>query len=303
MQISQRKQELMGEIFILCKLPIVGLLPIIINYTTKLMPPMLFASLSTFAAALFMFFYIWAKGEFKKTADRKALPSLIGVTLFSIVIPLALIFTGTSMTSSINTTLLLQTELFFTFIIAGFFLKEDMTWQKIVGASLLILGVTAVVYKGGFTNNWGNILIIAGTASYPIGNIFGKKALRITSPTIILFVRNSLAWPVLLLMSFAIEKYNLNFSQYLKDNFHFILINGILIYALSKILWYEGLKRLDISKAVPLGIASPVFSIAYAYLFLKEIPTQQQLVGLFVIFAGIFILTRKKQIIEPAADY
>lgn len=289
------REERIGELFIASKLPIVGILPILINYTTKFMPPLLFAGASALIAAIFLIPYLAFTKQIEKIFERRVWPYLLGVTLFIIILPLAFIYVGSSKTSSINTTLLLQMELLFTFIICGAFFKEKITLQRIVGGLAILAGASIVLFKGGISGlNLGDFLIIAGTVFYPIGNIFAKHALQMTSASVIIFVRSFLGGLALIAMSILFEKYALSVSGYIARDLLFILANGILLQLISKILWYQGLKRIDITKAVSIGIAMPAFSLLYAFLFLKEIPTLTQWIGFFAIIAGLFVITRKK---------
>lgn len=294
MKMHLDKQEHIGEIFILSKLPIVGILPILINYTTKLMPPLLFAGASALIAAILLIPYLVFTKQIWKIFDRKVFPYLLGVTLFIIIVPLSFIYVGSSKTSSINTTLLLQTELFFTFIICGAFFGEKITPQRIIGGVAILAGASIVLFKETLTPNLGDLLIITGTMFYPIGKIFAKKALGMTSASVIIFVRSFLGGLTLVGLSFLFEKYALSMRDYIVRDILFILINGILLQLVSKILWYQGLKRIDITKAVSIGIAMPVFSLLYAFLFLKEVPTLTQWIGFFAILMGLFVITRKR---------
>lgn len=312
MKTHREKEERIGELFILSKLPIVGILPILINYTTKLMPPLLFAGASALIAAILLIPYLVFTKQIWKIFDRKVFPYLLGVTLFIIIVPLSFIYVGSSKTSSINTTLLLQTELFFTFIVCGAFevapfwrikclaslrlglFGEKITPQRIIGGVAILAGASIVLFKETLTPNLGDLLIITGTMFYPIGNIFAKKALGMTSASVIIFVRSFLGGLTLVGLSFLFEKYALSMRDYIVRDILFILINGILLQLVSKILWYQGLKRIDITKAVSIGIAMPVFSLLYAFLFLKEVPTLTQWIGFFAILMGLFVITRKK---------
>ena len=138
-------------------------------------------------------------------------------------------------------------------------------------------------------------MIIAGILFFPIVCIYGIKALKLTTPAVILFVRSILGGTILILISLLFENYQVSFSRYVVDNFKFILLNGVFICGLSRLLWYEGLKRLDISKATSLAMSYPAFSLFYSYIFLKEIPTIFQWIGFMIIFCGIFILTYKRK--------
>ena len=268
---------------------------LLVNYITKLMPPILFAGLSTIMAGVALFTYILITKQLFKLKDIQALKYILAVTLFVIIIPSILIFTGTSKTSGINTTILLQTEILFAFLICGVFIGEKITPQRIGGAIIIVIGAIAILYNGTLQINRGDLLIIAGTFFFPIGGIYGKKALKLTTPAVILFVRSILGGTILILISLLFENYQVSFSRYVVDNFKFILLNGVFICGLSRLLWYEGLKRLDISKATSLAMSYPAFSLFYSYIFLKEIPTIFQWIGFMIIFCGIFILTYKRK--------
>jgi drug/metabolite transporter (DMT)-like permease len=287
--------ERLGESLIICEVLVYALFPIVVNYTTKIMPPILFAGLSTIMAGVALFTYILIDKQLSKLKNIQALKYILAVTLFVIIIPSIFIFTGTSKTSGINTTILLQTEILFAFFICGIFVGEKITPQRIGGAVMVVIGAVAILYNGTFQINRGDLLIIAGTFFFPIGNIYAKKALELTTPAVILFVRSFLGGMILVFISLLSENYQVSLSGYAMDNFEFILLNGALIYGLSRLLWYEGLKRLDISKATSLAMSYPAFSLFYSYIFLKEIPTIYQWMGFIIIFFGVFILTYKRK--------
>ncbi|MEK9132204.1 MAG: DMT family transporter [Patescibacteria group bacterium] len=289
-----RKQERIGELFILAQAALYGFLPIIANYATKLMPPVLFAGVCTSIAALCLLPYIIFTGQIRHLLDKKTLLLLGGITLFIVVIPSIFVFIGTSKTSSINTTILLQTELLFTFIICGIFAGEKITLHKGLGALVLLIGATTVLYQGGLKLNWGDLLIVIGTSFYPIGNILSKKALDLTTPVIILFFRSAFGGAMLIAFSLMFERYDATPFEYIKNNLGSILVCTILVYLISKLFWYQGLKRIKISQATAISICMPAFGLFYAVIFLGEIPTLYQVAGLVVIIAGLVLLTHQK---------
>ena len=69
---------------------------------------------------------------------------------------------------------------------------------------------------------------------------------------------------------------------------------------LSKLLWYEGLKRIDVSKAIAMSTGTfPALSLILAVVFLHEIPSAYQLSGLVIVVAGAYILLSKAQKVAP----
>lgn len=296
---SKISREKTGGLLILGETLMYSFFPIIVAYTTKIMPPILFAGLSTFTASITLFIFLLIRGNLKSLKNPDTIKYSLGVTLFIIIIPSILIFTGSSKTSGINTTILLQSEILFTLIIFGLFSIEKITFKRVVGALIVLAGTIFIVYNGRAGINSGDLLIIAGTFFYPIGNIFAKKALEIAPPAAILFIRSFLGGIVLISLSLAFEDQT-NVLGKISAYWPLILVNGIFIYHISKILWYEGIKRIDISKAIPISVGGyPAFSLIFAILFLSEIPTIYQLVGFFVVLAGIFVLMKKDKKTVP----
>lgn len=295
---NKQKQEKIGELFIFGEILTFATFPIIINYATRLMPPVFFAAVSTLLAGFCLLPYLIFTKQIRAIFERKTVALVLGVALFIVIIPSIFIFTGTSKTSSINTTLLLQTELLFTFIICGLFFGEKITKQKLLGGLAVVIGATIILYKKSFQFNIGDILIIAGTVFYPIGNIFAKKALKIATPSVILFMRSIIGGLFLLLISFYFEKFGALPLEYAKENWKIILLNGAVVYLASKLLWYKGFRYIEISKAISISMAMPAISLVYAAAFLHEIPTMQQTAGFVVVITGLLLLTRKKRAIE-----
>jgi len=57
--------------------------------------------------------------------------------------------------------------------------------------------------------------------------------------------------------------------------------------------WYEGLKDLALSKAVSIMLGYPIFSMIFAMVFLHEIPTVYQVLGMSITIGGLFILVKR----------
>jgi drug/metabolite transporter (DMT)-like permease len=294
MQLKQ-KQERVGEKFLISYMILYALAPILANYTAKNFQPILVAAVTTLITAVALFFILAAKRQMREIFNKKAFGPIFGNTMFNIVVPLALIFVGTSKTSAINTTLLHQTELLFAFLVSGLFYGEMITRQKLVGGTIVLLGTIAVLYNGTFELKLGDLLIIAGTALYPFGNHYAKQALLLAQPSIVLFLRTIMGGIMLLMISFVLEGWPKEVLPAF-DQKQLALFAGLILglLGIAKLLWFEGLKRLDVSKSTAIVIAGPAFSLVYAVALLHEIPTLYQLAGMLIIIAGLFILMKQK---------
>ncbi len=289
-----RSQEHIGELFVISQVALYGLFPVIINYVTQKMPPILYAALVTLTAAVVLFLYLLFTKKLFLIFNRKAFKYILGTTIFVGIIPSILIFTGTRMSSATNTAILLESEVFFTFLICGIFFGEKITKHRLLGAFTILVGASAILYQGSLSINIGDLMVIAGTAFFPVGNRMAQKALKLCPPSIVLFLRSIIGGIALLFVSFIFENSISQTLPQFKENLLFILINGILVFAIAKSLWYEGIRRIDISKAISIGISAPAFSLIFAMIFLKEMPNIYQLTGFVLVIAGVYIVTRKR---------
>ncbi|MEK7524686.1 MAG: DMT family transporter [Patescibacteria group bacterium] len=294
-------KERKGELILIGYNLIAAFFPIVANYSGKLMPPILFAALSNLLAAFVTIIYLAARGQAHRVWEKKTLPLLLGVSIFIIAIPSALIFWGAHQTSGINTSLFLQMELPFTLIIYALFFHEVLTARKYFGAMLIGLGSVAILYNGSLHFNWGDLAIIASTIFFPLGNWYAKRAIEMTTGVVVVCARNLYGGVLLLIMSFFIEP-GADLQQNFTQHFWMIALYGIVIMGLAKQIWYAGLKYLSVSKAISIHTSQSALSLVYAMIFLREIPTLYQWMGLTVIMGGLFAMTYRGKTPAPLVE-
>lgn len=293
---SSKKCERSAEMFIFASILFGALEPIAINYSVKLISPILFAGLYVSFCSILFFFYVLATKTFRDIFNKKAFKYILGLTALIVVIPSTMIFIGSKMTSGINTALLLQTEILFTLLICGAFYKEKITSKKLVSSLLILAGAILILYNGSLNLNTGGLLIIAATVFYPFGNMCAKEALKLSPLAPILFLRSFLGGISLLVISLIFENSAPQIIPGIKTIMSSIIIVSIIIIVIAKIFWYKGLKNMEIGKAIGISTASPAMSLIFAVIFLSEIPTVYQIVGLLVIITGVYFLTGKTKL-------
>lgn len=293
--VMKEHQIRIGEYSLLAYAALAAFFPIVAHYETRVMPPILFAGISTVVSGLGIFFYLLAKKIQSAqvtpifSLNKKALPSIIINMFCSVVIPFFLFFIGASLTSAVNTVLLPHTEVVFALLICGLFCGEHITLRKGLSAALILLGVFFVLYTKNFTPHFGDLLIIASAFFFPIGNIFLKKALALAHPHTILFVRQTLGGVLLVLASVLFEDFS-SFS--LLHNLPLILFNGIVILGIARLFWFQGIKLLDVGTSTLISTAQPALGLLYAFAFLGVTPTVFQGAGFAIIVLGIFMLVK-----------
>lgn len=292
-----KQEEKIGIIFALTGAAMWGIFPVLVNRGTQNIPPIMFAAITTLLAAFGSFLYAALKGKLHELKNKKSYSSLLMVTLCIVIIPYILFFIGSSKTSGINSSFLLLSEIIFTLLFTPL-IGEKTTTKKLIGAIGIFIGATLILYNGTFTLNAGDILIIFSTATYPIGNFYAKKALNYVSPAIILLVRFFLGGFFIFFVALLAEPQS-NITETMFQNWEIILFTGIVLLGIGKVIWYEGLKRLDISKAISLSMTFPLFSLIVLIAFFQEIPSTFQWAGILVMAFGVYFSIKRKST-DPA---
>src|SRR3989339_527619 len=258
-----KNTEHFGIILALLSAALWGLFPVMVNQGTKSIPPITFAALSTLLAAIGVLFFALRQKNLKQLKNKAAWRPMLMVTLSVVIIPYILFF---------------------------------------IGASRVFAGGLLILYNGTLAFNLGDLIIILSTVTYPLGNFYAKKALNLVSPTIILLTRFFLGGLVILFFALAIER-PAGLGRIIIDHWFLLLFNGLILLGLNKIIWYESLKRLDISKAISLGLTSPLFSLAVLIFVVGEKISLYQWGGLLIMMAGVYFSAKRKSVDPQTTKY
>jgi len=295
------KQENRGVLLALISAALWGIFPVMVNRQSHHIPPLTFAATSTLLAAAGAFIYTVLKRKLVELKKKEAYASLLMITLCIVIIPYVLFFIGSSKTSGINTSLLLLSEIIFTLIFTPL-IGEKTTVEKLIGALGIFVGALLILYNGKFKLNIGDILVTASTATYPIGNFYAKKVLNQVSPSTILFVRFFLGGLFILLLSMLMET-QASILTIMRIDWPAVLVTGIILLGVGKIIWYEALSRLDISKAISLGMTFPLFSLVILIGISKEEISHYQWLGMAIMMFGVYFTIRRESVNPRSTKY
>lgn len=288
-----KNSESAGVLFTLTSAMLWGIFPILANAWSGIFPPLYFGAIISLCTAAGSIIWMIARGKTHELRNTKAYFSLFMVSMCIVCIPSILFFIGTSQTTGINSSVLMLSEIVFTLMFTPFF-GEKNTTQKYIGTLGILIGGTLVLYSGGrISLNTGDILILLSTLTFPIGNFYSKRALYFVSPSVVLSARYTIGGIGILVASFAFESHTNLWNQTIKHLPFFILVGGILL-TVCKITFYEGMKRLDISKVISLEMTYPFFSILVLYVFFDKHIAWYQCAGICIMVVGAFYSMKRK---------
>lgn len=285
------RHETKGVLFAFANAALYGIFPVVVNRTSRHVAPLTYAAISTLLAAAGSFVYMALGGKLHELKKKESYSSLVMVTLCIVIVPYVLFFIGSAGTSGINTSFLLLSEVVFTLMFTPL-IGEKTTPGKLAGAAGILVGAGLILYNGEFRLNLGDMLIVASTMTYPIGNFYAKKALGSVSPPTILLVRFSLGGLFLLLLAMLFEGRCAVAAA--AAQWPLIAFTGLVVLGVGKIVWYEALGRLDISKAISLGMTFPLFSTILLVGIFREKVSGCQWAGIAVMMVGVFFSVRRR---------
>ncbi len=216
---------------------------------------------------------------------------------------LGLGYTGLKSVSAGLGGLIVSANPVFTAALAALFLGERLTWRKIAGLLLGILGVGLIVWHRmsvGTDSLHGILFTLASLASIVAGTILFK----LLAPKGSLWIGNgvqNLAGGIALLpfaFSFA-DVGDIVPSTRLFAAFAFLVLGGSI---LAYLLWFHLLKVCGATAASAYHFLMPPLAMLFAWLVLGEHVAFRDLLGVIPVVAGIYLVTRPAAAARPSSE-
>jgi drug/metabolite transporter (DMT)-like permease len=213
---------------------------------------------------------------------------------------LGLGYTGLQTVSAGLGTLIVSANPVFTAVLAALFLGEQLTWRKIAGLLLGIVGVGFIVWHRmsvGTDSLHGILFTLASLASIVAGTILFK----VLSPKGSLWIGNGIqnlaAGLVLVPFAFTLADVgDIVPSARLLEAFAFLTLGGSI---LGYLLWFHLLKVCGATAASAYHFLMPPLGMLFAWMVLGEHVTGRDLLGIIPVALGIYLVTRPARV--PAA--
>jgi drug/metabolite transporter (DMT)-like permease len=264
-------------------------------------PFALVALRSISAAALF-----WITSLFmpKQPVNRKDLLFLFSVSFFGVVINQTLFLVGLSMTTPINSSIILSTNPIFAFIFAALILKERITFLKGTGLSIGLSGVMLLILQNGMpdlgsSTFLGDIFSMVNTISWAFYTVVIKRMLEKYHPVTVM------KWTFLFGMLTNIP---IGYHQWSTMDWtsiplvSWLQIGFVIVGAtyLGYLLIIFGLRRLSPTIVSTYTYTQPIIAAYLATLMGQDHIDVVMILSALLIFAGVFVVSfqRKEKKIE-----
>ncbi|MBT9165068.1 MAG: hypothetical protein DDT22_01284 [candidate division WS2 bacterium] len=180
-------------------------------------------------------------------------------------------------------------------IASYFFLGEIITVNMLLGALLILLGMTLLTnekslssqdksdnYKGYFFS------FLAGTC-WAIASVFLKLGISGVHPFLVNFIRLPAAILPLIILSRGEKLKNIS-----RNNLNWLLVltctSGILDQVVASYFFFTAIQHIGIAKTTILGVTSPLFVAPLSIIFLKEKITLKVALGTILCVLGAWFI-------------
>lgn len=272
-----------------------ALFPIFGKLALSTIPPLVLAALRVASAALLLeSIRRFATGETLASRDRKRvfLYALLGVSFNQVLFIL-----GLSMTTAINTSILMATIPVFTLAVAVLLGREAMTGHA--GVGVLLAGAGALILLNVQNFDWGNrsirgnCLLIANSISYSFYLVLSRPILaRYRVLTIVSGVFRYGAVPIVLFSASALAGFHP--SQVTSLSWGSLVAVVVLCTVLPYLLNSWALARTDASRVAFYVFLQPLIASVLAILILREKLTLRTGTAALLIFAGLAVSVSKR---------
>jgi drug/metabolite transporter (DMT)-like permease len=230
--------------------------------------------------------------------DRKDWLRFLACGLFGMTINMLMFFKGLSLSTPINSSVVITLVPVILLILSVIFLKEKITWRKYVGIGLGLLGALFLIFFGMKIQNnapnipLGNVLFLVNATSYSIYLIIVKPLVKkynsITLMKWLFLIAFIINFPIGINEFIAVEWSQLPVG--IISKLAFVVIGTTFFTYLFNIY---ALKQLQPSTIGALIYLQPVIAVLFAIIVGSDSLTPIRVGAAALIFIGVFLSTRK----------
>ena len=267
-----------------------GLTGPVMKLTLQSVPIFSLAFIRFGAASILLFPFVVNKLKIKK----EDLPIIIIAAFSGVTFNIAFFFWGLTLTTALNSGIIIATAPLFILLGAVIFLKEKITRRLIVGLIIGVIGIGIIIGQdvlknGASLSPLGDFIILLSLLAFVFYDILSKKLFKRYSPLTITFYSFLIGAISFFPASYFEFVNNSAWMTKLDSNMLFGIIFGIFFSSFAAYsFWQWGLSKIDAAQAGFFYYLDPVSSTLGAVILLSEKITQPFVLGSILIFLGLF---------------
>lgn len=234
----------------------------------------------------------------KSQPNKREFSLIFLVAICGAVIAPSLYFFGLESTKASDATVLSNSEIVFTVILATLFFKERLGRKGKFAMILIFFGVFTLSTNFNVANlqinfqNFGNWLILATMFFWSIDNNISKIITRTVDVSKLVFLKSLIGGIILFAAILIIGVPIIIQSQDLPQ----VILLGIVSFALPMYFFYKAIKKVGAIRTILIFSTSSLFGLVYTSIFLGEMIQEYHIVSSATMILGILILFRDNKL-------
>ncbi len=250
-------------------------------------------SVRSLFVAFIALIYVFVTNKGRLKVSRRQLSALFYIAFAAVVAAELLYFYAISKIPVVNAVLIAHLQPIFIVLMGYLVLKEEkLTMYDYSGIIFMIIAGLLVT-----TRNLDNLyslklgtfedmLVVISAVLWATTSIVMRKYLKDLNAGVITFYRYTIA-------GIAITSYLFLSSSFVISNIYQVILG--LVSVVGTILYYEGLKRLKAAQVGALELSTPFFAAILSFFILGEVTTLMQIMGIVLLFIGVYLLSRHEE--------
>jgi drug/metabolite transporter (DMT)-like permease len=239
------------------------------------------------ASAVAFLYLIFTKTNLK--VEKKNIPKLLIIVIFAVTLGDTIFIYALGNVSVINASILMKIEPIFVIILGYLIIGKSEILSKIQYLAMGIMIFSVVLVIAGNLQNlysfniWdiGYFFVLLAVFLWTCSNIVVKKYLTNINASLVVFYTYLIGSVVFIIYILFLQK-TFVFSYY-------PVLMGV-FHGTQVILFYHALKYIKLSFASAFGLTIPIISIILSFFIFHEIITILQIIGIIILFIGLYLL-------------
>ncbi len=221
---------------------------------------------------------------------------LLIAAIFGGGLQFAIMYTGVALSGNMSSVAIAgQLGIPFATILSIIVLGERIRWRRSLGIALSFAGVIVLGFNPEVLESWqGLALIVLGAFIGAIGLVAIKRVRDLNA----LELQAWLSWgslPVFLMLSFWLEEGQIESLRKIDlVGAGAVLYSALLASLFAHTAYFALVHRYPVSSVAPLTVLAPVFSIAFAILFLGDVMDWRMIIGGVMTLTGVAVIVMRE---------
>ncbi len=253
------------------------------------------------ACVLFWMLSFFISSE-KQNVTKEDLKKIVGLSLLGVLINQFFFIYGLSITTPINSAIIMISNPIIVFLLSFFILSKNSTivfrWKHWLGLGFGIIGaLTLILFKGNFSfgsDTWlGDLMTLLNSTSWALFLIYGKEMLQKYHTVAVM--KYMFLWGTVFFLPIAV--YFLSKEQWSSIPFSIYLAITFVVVAttfLAYLLNTYGLKLMSTSVVSMYIYMQPFLATLFAVMLGKDTVTATKLIAGCFVLLGIYLVNTKK---------